>query len=263
MYKGIRFERRPLQDVLSDISRARALYRDETKTVFLGDSNSLVIQADAMVTILAALYDAFPAINRVTSYARAKTLLKKPFSDLQRIRRSGLTRLHVGLETGNGRLLEQVQKGITPDEFVEAGLKVKAAGFTLSLYVLLGLGGEELWEAHAAETAAVLSRIDPHFIRVRTLQPQPGSEIYRQMAAGQFKKARHETVLKEQKKMLENVQTTASYLSDHRTNYIPVNGVLPKDKAKMVSFIEEKLTTLAMDPTVKKNFSRKDRIRHL
>ena len=93
---------------------------------------------------------------------------------LKRLRQAGLTRLHVGLETGCAELLRKVEKGATPEDFVEAGKKVKEAGFELSLYILLGLGGEDLSEAHARGTAAVLNRIDPHFIRVRTVQPQPG-----------------------------------------------------------------------------------------
>lgn len=263
MYRNLPFERRPLDDVLSDISCARNLYRNETRTVFLGDSNSLVIKTEAMIRILSTLYEAFPAIDRVTSYARAKTLLKKPVNDLQRIRRSGLTRLHVGLETGNAPLLKQIKKGITPDELVEACLKVKDAGFELSLYILLGIGGDDGWEPHAEDTASVLSRIDPHFIRVRTLQPQPGSELYGRMMAGSFRKAAHETVLKEQEKILENLQVTSRYLSDHRTNYISVNGILPKDKTKMISLIREYLTVFEKDPVLKTVFSRKDRIRHL
>ncbi len=263
MYRDIPFERRPLAEIKRDIHYARDLYREETKTVFIADSNSLVMKADDMVAILGALYGSFPNIERITSYARAKTLLKKSFDDLKLIRDAGLTRLHVGLETGSGKLLEKIRKGITPDEFAEGCAKVKDAGFELSVYVLLGLGGEEMLEEHAIETAALLSRIDPHYIRVRTLQPQPGSEIYDDMLEGRFNKALPETILKEQKKFLENADVSSCYLSDHLTNYLPVNGVLPKDRKKMLSIISEGLTALENDPAVKESFSRKDRIKKL
>jgi radical SAM superfamily enzyme YgiQ (UPF0313 family) len=230
MYKDIAFEKRSLAEIKTDIYYARDLYREVTKTVFLADSNSLVIKADDMVEILDTLYGSFPNIERITSYARAKTLLKKSFDELKFIRDAGLTRLHVGLETGSGKLLEKIRKGITPDEFAEACFKVKDAGFEISIYVFLGLGGEDMWAEHATETAALLSRIDPHYIRVRMLQPHPGSEIYADMLEGRFNKALSRTVLKEQKKFLENTDVSSSYLSDHLTNYLPVNGVLPKDR---------------------------------
>jgi len=263
MYKDITFERRSLDEIRADINFAQKLYREVTKTVFIADSNSLVIKADNMVEVLNTLYKSFPNIVRITSYARAKTLLKKPFDDLKSIRDAGLTRLHVGLETGSGKLLKKIKKGINPEEFAEACAKAKDAGFELSLYVLLGLGGEDMWEEHALETAALLSRIDPHYIRVRTLQPQPGSEIYTDMLKGHFNKALPETVLKEQKIILENADVLSNYLSDHLTNYIPLNGVLPKDRKKMISFINESFTALENDPAVKERFSRKDKIRNL
>ena len=263
MYKDITFERRPLAEIKMDIHYARELYREVTKTVFIGDSNSLVIKADDMVEILGTLYESFSNIERITSYSRAKTLLKKSFNDLKSIRDSGLTRLHVGLETGSGKLLKKIQKGITPGEFADACAKVKDAGFELSLYVLLGLGGEDMWEEHAIETAELLSRIDPHYIRVRTLQPQPCSEIYTDMLEGRFNKALPETVLNEQKIILENVDVSSNYLSDHHTNYIPLNGVLPKDRKKMLFTINESLIAFQNDPAVQKKFSRIDRIKKL
>jgi len=263
MYKDIAFERRSLEDIKRDICSARELYGDLTKTVFIADSNSLVIKTESMVKILTSLYESFPNIERVTSYARAKTLFKKPFDELKCIRDSGLTRLHVGLETGSDLLLERIKKGVTSDEFAAACIKVKDAGFELSLYILLGLGGEEMWEEHAFETASLLSRIDPDYIRVRTLQPQPGSEIYDDMLAGRFKKASHETVLKEQRIIVEKAKVTSSYLSDHITNYLPVNGVFPKDRGEMLFIIDKSLTALETDPSVKQRFSRKDSINKL
>ena len=124
LYKNIPFERRPLAEILEDIEAARALYRDESRSVFIGDSNSILIKTAELVQILNALYQAFPHIERVTSYARAKTICKKPLEDLQRLRAAGLSRLHVGLESGDRELLSLMQKGATPEEMVSG----RAAG---------------------------------------------------------------------------------------------------------------------------------------
>ncbi len=155
-------------------------------------------------------------------------------------------------------LLKKIRKGATPDEMVAGCRKAKEAGFELSVYVLLGLGGEHLSAAHARDTAAVLNRIDPHFIRVRTLQPQPGSELYDDMAAGAFVKASHETVLREQRIMVENLDVTSEYLSDHITNYIPVNGRLPGDRHAMLRAIDEHSADLAHNAALHDRFARKD-----
>ena len=244
MYKGMKFEIRDLEEILGDIELAKDLYGDRVRTIFIGDSNSLVVKTEMLVKILNALFSSFPHIERVTSYARAKTIAKKPLEDLIKIRQAGLTRLHVGLETGDQDLLKEIEKGATPEEMIEAGRKAKEAGFEYSLYVLLGIGGEEKWEQHAQGTAGVLNQVNPHFIRVRTFIPQPNSPLYEAMGEGGFQPASPETILKETKLLLENLQVTSQFLSDHISNLLPLHGKLPEDKEKMIQMGEEALKGL-------------------
>jgi radical SAM superfamily enzyme YgiQ (UPF0313 family) len=244
MYKGMKFEIRNLEEILEDIELAKGLYGDRIGTVFIGDSNSLVAKTQMLVNVLNALFTSFPHIQRVTSYARAKTIAKKSLEDLIKIRQAGLNRLHVGLETGDRELLQEIEKGATPEEMIEAGEKAKKAGFEYSLYVLLGIGGEEKWEQHARGTAEVLNQIDPHFIRVRTFIPQPNSPIYEAMVGGDFKSPSPETILRETKLLLEELRVTSQFLSDHISNLLPLHGKLPEDKEKMIQMIEEALQGL-------------------
>src|SRR4030043_1580207 len=244
MYKATKFEIRDIGEIKADIETARELYGDKVGTVFIGDSNSLTIKTDILVEVLKSLYASFPHLERVTSYARAKTLAKKPLEDLEKIRQAGLRRPHVGLETGDRDLLKEIEKGATPEEVIEAGRKAKKAGFEYSLYVLLGIGGEEKWERHAKETAEVLNQIDPHFIRVRTFIPQPGSHLYESMRGDGFQYACSETILKETKLLLEGLHVTSQFLSDHISNLLPLHGKLPEDKEKMIQIIEEALKEL-------------------
>jgi len=247
MYKAMKFEIRDLEEILGDIELARELYGDRVRTVFIGDSNSLTIKTERLLQILSSLYSSFPHLERVTSYARAKTLAKKPIEDLEKIYQAGLNRLHVGLETGDRELLKEIEKGAAPEEMVEAGRRAKKAGFEYSLYVLLGIGGEEKWERHAKGTAEVLNQIDPHFIRVRTFIPQPDSPLYDAMAEGRFRSASPETILKETKLLLEELQVTSQFLSDHISNLLPIYGKLPEEKGKMIQMIDGALKGLKED----------------
>jgi len=247
MYKDLKFEIRDLQEVLEDIDLARELYSDRVRTVFIGDSNSLVVRAEGLVRILKALYDSFPNIERVTSYARAKTIAKKPYEDLEKVFQAGLTRLHVGLETGDRELLKEIEKGATPEEMIEAGRKAKQVGFEYSLYVLLGIGGEDRWEQHARGTAEVLNQIDPHFIRVRTFIPQPNSPLYETMEKGRFQLPSPETILRETKLLLEELEVTSQFLSDHISNLLPLHGKLPEEKENMIRMVDEALKALEED----------------
>jgi radical SAM superfamily enzyme YgiQ (UPF0313 family) len=260
MYKGMEFEIRDLEEILGDIELAKDLYGDRVRTIFIGDSNSLVVKTEMLVKVLNTLFLSFPHIERVTSYARSKTIAKKSLEDLIKIRQAGLTRLHVGLETGDRDLLKEIEKGATPEEMVVAGRKAKEAGFEYSLYVLLGIGGEEKWGQHAKGTAEVLNQVDPHFIRVRTFVPQPNSPLYETMTEGRFQPASPETILKETKLLLENLEVTSQFLSDHISNLLPIDGKLPEDREKMIQRIDKALKGLEEDDSLREEMEMR---RHL
>ncbi len=260
MYKETKFELRSLDEIKSDLELAMKLYGESVETVFIGDSDSLVIKKEDFIEILRILYSLFPNIKRVTSYARAKTIHKKPIEDLREIFKAGLTRLHVGLETGDEELLREIKKGATPLEMIEAGKKAKEAGFEYSLYFLLGIGGEDRWERHAKNTAKVLNQINPHFIRIRTFIPQPNSPLYESMMKGDFKLPGPETILKETKILLRELEVDSQFLSDHISNLLPLNGKLPDDKEKMIKLIDEALKDIGEDEFLRREMEAR---RHL
>ena len=247
MYKDVKFKKRPVDEVKADIDTAKAFTGGDVSTVFIGDSDSLVVKTAELFEILRYLHSVFRRIDRVTSYARAQTLRRKSAESLRAIRMAGLTRLHIGLETGSAFLLDKIQKGATPATMVKACAKAKEAGFEVSLYVLLGIGGEKHWQEHASETARVLNRIDPDFVRVRTLVPQPGTLVDRWWREGHFEMPSPETVLREQRALIQDLSIRSQYLSDHVSNYAAINGNLPDDKAKMLAMIDEALELLARD----------------
>jgi len=248
MYKEESFEIKSPEEIKKDIDAALEFYGPRAWRFFIGDSNSLVMKTADLVEVLHYLYKKFPNIKRVTSYARAKTVRRKNPEDLIRLKEAGLTRLHVGLETGDAGLLAFIKKGATPDQMIEGGKKALEAGFELSLYVLLGIGGEEHWEEHAMGTANVLNAVDPHFIRVRTLVPYPGTPIFDQIRAGAFSPASPETILKETLKLVENLQVHSEFLSDHISNLVNLNGKFPEAQPGMIKTMRTILNEIEQQP---------------
>jgi len=189
------------------------------KTVFLQDGNSLVMKTEKMVEILEYLRATFPSIERVTTYARAKTIAKKSQRELAAIRGSGLDRLHVGLESGDDAVLKKIKKGVTGDEHIAAGIKALEAGFQLSEYWMPGIGGKDLWEQHARNTARVLSAINPHYIRSRPFFPFPGSPMQEWIEKGEFPLMTAREVLAEIRLMVAELDLTSKVCFDHAGNY--------------------------------------------
>ncbi len=263
MYKGIPFERRSLQEIKGDIEVAAQLYREVPRWAFIGDSNSLVAKTDLLLEVLSSLYEFFPHLERVTSYARAKTIARKDLDELRKLRKAGLVRLHVGLETGDAETLRFIRKGATPGEMIEGGLKAKEGGFELSLYILLGIGGMERWREHADSTVEVLNKIDPHFIRVRTLIPQPGSPLFEMRKRGEFTLSSPELILEEARRIILGLKVTSQFLSDHISNYLPLNGEMPKDKQSILQSLDQALLNLREDPSLLEDYRQKEFLRHL
>jgi radical SAM superfamily enzyme YgiQ (UPF0313 family) len=247
-YKQAQFERRPVEDILGDIDRAAAYHGDRFQTAFLQDANSLVMKTSDLVQVLSRMKEKFPNIRRVTSYARARTVARKTVEELKQLHKVGLSRLHIGLESGYDALLEYMKKGVTSELAIEAGQKVKQSGLSLCFYVVLGLGGrlrlegEETWRKHALETARVLNAVDPDYIRVRTLTIKEGMPLYEKLLSGEFEKASDAEVVREEELLIENLEVTSHFVSDHSTNVLmEVRGKLPEDKEQMLSIIRRYL----------------------
>jgi radical SAM superfamily enzyme YgiQ (UPF0313 family) len=210
------------------------------RSIFLQDANSLILKPAALVAILEHIRKRFPTVERITSYARSHTLDRISASDLQQIAAAGLNRIHIGLESGSDRVLARVQKGCDQAQHIRAGLKVKAAGMELSEYVMPGLGGRELSREHALETAAALNRINPDFIRLRSLMVPKHTELYAQWQSGAFEKLGDREVAEEIRVFIEALEGITSTLkSDHILNlFQEIEGSFPQDKSAMLGVIE-------------------------
>jgi biotin synthase-like enzyme len=218
------------------------LYRG-AKTVFLQDANNLIIQTKDLVEILNYLKKAFPSVERITTYSRAKTVARKTVEELRDLNEAGLSRIHIGLESGYDPLLKLIKKGVTAREHVEAGIKVKQAGISLSEYIMPGLGGKTMWKEHALETAGVLSEINPDFIRVRTLKALKIMPLYRRIESGELVPMNDDEIIEEERLLIENLNGITSYFaSDHILNLLEeLDGQFPGAKARMLETIDRYL----------------------
>ncbi len=220
-------------------------------SIFLQDADSLVMKPDDLVKILDHIKLRFPTAGRITSYARSHTIVRIKSDDMKRIHDAGLNRIHIGLESGSDRVLKRVKKGSTKAVQIKAGIKVRAAGIELSEYVMPGLGGQELSKEHALETADALNRINPEFIRLRTLAIPGRATLSEDHRAGRFEKCTDLMMAEELKLFLQSLEGITSYIkSDHILNLLEtIEGQMPRDKQKLIALVDQFLE-LAPDDKV-------------
>ena len=281
LYKGKRFSIRPVSHIKQDIDRVRnhidkihavvqkspvgknpnisALlaetprteqmvfqvahnwFRGGMKSIFLQDANSLIIKPDDLVEILNHIRDRFPQVERITSYARSHTIARINDEDMARFASAGLNRIHIGMESAADGVLDFVKKGVDKQTHIKAGQRVKQAGIELSEYFMPGLGGRENSRANALETADAVNRINPDFIRIRTLAVPDSSDLATDVREGRFTKLNDVETAQELLLFLENLEGITSTLkSDHILNlFQEVEGVLPQDKSAMIAPIKK------------------------
>ncbi len=237
-----KFKVRELEDIRRDIDIVARHYGRSVRRVFLENGDALICPQETLVDTLQHLKDTFPYLDRVGTYATPKAALLKSPEELRRLHELGLTIAYLGVETGDEELLVKVNKGATRGQIVEAGRKLKQAGITTSVTVILGLAGVEGSEKHAVATGKILTEIDPDFAGALTLMLVPGTPLHDDWRRGRFTLISPFQSLVELKLIIENSSfTDCFFTANHASNYLPIKARLPKKKAELLALIEKVL----------------------
>ncbi|KJS12578.1 MAG: coproporphyrinogen III oxidase [Peptococcaceae bacterium BRH_c8a] len=278
-FKGEQFSRRPVEDVLADVDTvsrvakqvgeiSREMGREGSVTadvvheagarhghlhyhvgawlynggqnVFLQDANSIILKTDDLVRVVDYIRQVFPAVDRITTYARADTVARKKEHELTALREAGLNRIHMGMESGSDQVLKLIQKGVTAAQLEEAGCKIKAAGISICWYVMPGLGGRQYSREHALETAARINTVNPEHVRLRTLSVLKRTPLHDLMTSGVFEPLDEDEIVAEIRLLIESLQgVTTRLVSDHILNLLQeLEGNLPGDRDRLLSVID-------------------------
>lgn len=240
MYKDKKYRVRPIEEIKADIRMAK-LYFGDLEKVFLADGDALAMDTPVLLEVLRDLYHSFPSLHHVGIYASPDSILSKAMTDLTALKDAGLTIAYLGVETGDKELLKEIKKGVTYDEMVEAGRKIRDAGILLSVTILLGLAGRTPKAAeHARNTAKICNEINPDYIGALTLMLEPRTELYRKMQKQEFELPGPFEILDEMRIIIQNLEVQETeFRSNHASNYLPIKGRFPYDKEKMLKLIND------------------------
>ncbi len=244
MYKDKKYRVRELPEILTDIRMAKLYYHDLEK-VFLADGDALAMETDQLLQILEVLYQNFPSLKHVGIYASPDSILNKELEELRQLKERGLTIAYLGVETGDEELLQDIRKGVSYDEMVAAGKRIREAGILLSVTVLLGLAGRTPKAVdHALNTAKICNEMNPDYIAALTLMLTPNSVLYRRQQKGEFHLPEPFEILEELRIIIENLEVVDSeFRSNHASNYLPIKGRLPQDKEAILLLIDQIIKT--------------------
>jgi radical SAM superfamily enzyme YgiQ (UPF0313 family) len=229
---------RPVEEIEADIDEAVRTGGDRVETLFFPAGNTIAMKTDDLCRICRHAKRRLPKLRRITVYGSSQYVHKKGPEGLRRLAAAGLSRIHVGLESGDDETLRRVRKGCDSRTQIDAGIWVREAGIELSLYVILGIAGVERSREHAERTAAAINRIEPDFIRLRTFVPKIGTALLEDVRQGRFQMLGPHGVLREAGRLIEGIEAAGALTSDHYTNYVDLSGRLPEDRERLLRQIE-------------------------
>jgi len=238
MYKEKKFRIRDLKDIIEDLEQAKLTY-GIVKKVFLADGDALVLPNTKLKSILLKIRELFPECERVGIYGTPNDILRKSLDELRELKEFGIGIVYLGVESGSNEILKSINKGVTNQEMLMAGRKVKESGIKLSTTLISGIGGKAKISEHAIESAKLISAINPDYVGLLTLMLESGTPIYEDVQKGTFHILTPEEIMNETKEFLQHVEVTnCIFRSNHASNYMALSGTLPQDKNSLLEDID-------------------------
>lgn len=244
MYRNVRFGIESLEQIESDIIEAsrHPFYRN-SKRVFLLNGNPFVLKADRLIKIAELIHKYIPTVEVISMYASIKDIESKSDEELKAIKEAGISDLYIGVESGNQKALEFINKGNTVDEAVREMKRLDQYGYYYYAMVLTGLMGEGVEKAieNGKMTGEMLSKVNCRAIFPMSVTLVPGTELWEMTQRGEYKEATEYDRLVELKALVENLnpESTALLSSAHNSNTMFIKGILPNDREKMLNEINE------------------------
>jgi radical SAM superfamily enzyme YgiQ (UPF0313 family) len=242
MYTSKHFKARNEVDIFKDID-AFSPFNTQIRRIFLADGDPLVLSTDRLLRILTKLKNTFPKLNRISTYSSPSNLARKSDTELKELYEAGLTLLYVGIESGDSAVLECIQKGETFQTTIQGLNKSKAAGMNSSVMLINGVGGRELTQQHAINSAKVLNETQPKYASTLVLTAHKGMAHFQSRYKGNFiALTQQELFLEMQNFMNTLVLKETIFRSDHASNNLILKGVLGRDKEAFLEKIEMAIT---------------------
>lgn len=232
-----KFSVRDEAQVLSEIKQVAE--QMIVQRVFLADGDALALSTRRLLTILQAIQEHLPTVNRVTSYCLPSNLKNKSVSELQELADAGLKMVYVGAESGDDEVLARVNKGETYASTLSALTKLGEAGIVRSVMILNGLGGRSLSAQHADQSAALMNAAQPEYLSTLVVSFPLGDARFKEHFTDFEPLDQHGLFIELQRLMSQLELNNTVFRSDHASNYLPLKGTLGVDKQRMLAQLQQ------------------------
>jgi len=242
MYKSKKYTEKSFETIASEIDFLSSF--SETKRVFIADGDAFALKTDQLLKIFAKLKDTFPKLRRISLYGNTGNIVQKSNSELKELSEGGLSIIYLGFESGSDKILNIINKGVSKKEHSDAVNKAQNCGIDISATIITGLGGKELWKEHIEQSAELVNLGSPKYLSTLSLMMEPEAiEKFKSGFKSGFTPQNDEGILQEEKLLINLINSPKRIIfrSNHASNVLPLSGILPRDKEKLIGQINQAL----------------------
>ena len=241
-YKDQSFRLKDIDQIKRDIDES-AQFRTKFHKAFFADGDVLILPTDTILELIRYTREKHPSIRRIGVYGNTKSILRKSPEELRELKDAGLGIVYQGIESGNKEVLRRIKKGAFPHKMIESAHKIIDADIRLSQTILLGIGGVELSREHAVDTGKLITEMAPDFVGALTVIILPNTELYQEYRSGRFQLPDKFGMLEELRTILQHIEAKRRcyFASNHASNYLPIQGFLPNEKAALLELFDKVL----------------------
>lgn len=232
LYPGIKFRMSPKDEIEADLKIIQ-YYQPRARRLFLTGSNPFVMSYDKLYDLAMFIHDYLPKCQ-IGMFARISDIKNKTVEQLKDLRSLGYNGISIGTETGDDITLTEMRKGNTAQDTLEQCRKLEEAGIEYYFVYLTGLAGKGNGQRNAIASAELFNQLHPFIISVVSLTLFPESDLYREAQEGKYTVSSEHERLDELITFIDNLKIDTTLLANTVSNPVPMTGILPKDKNRLL-----------------------------
>lgn len=255
MYDDVKFRLIDINQIEKDLQEARLLYKN-VERIFLVNGDAFVLSAKKLNIIAKLIHHYFPECNTITMYASIRNIQSKTDEELIELKRNGINDLWVGVESGWNEVVVNIKKGYTAEDAKKQLKRLNEIGINHMAGLMLGVAGQNKGLKNAEYTASFLNETQPKLIWAGTLGLFEGTPMTEDAKNGVFTPASELEILEEEMALISKINLlNIPFYGIHPTNSLPVSGIIPADKEKMIDIIVKGINKLGFE-TLSNHFKR-------